>query len=151
MIEASNIAPMVISAMIRQALVKKILVECGSLVNIILKQAYEQTKMEAKDMKPCKTHIHGFNGVAAEVVGFVELPTDLDCSDRTRVRMLPFIVLDVNSPHNALLGLSALVEFRAALVPWCLTLKFTTNRSVGVVHEDRVFGQACYVAELREA
>ena len=84
-------------------------------------------------------------------MGYVGLPVELGSGDRTRVRMLPFVVMDVDSPYNAFLGRPALAAFRAALAPWCLTLKFPTDRGVGVVHGDQVSGRACYVAELREA
>lgn len=34
-------------------------------------------KMEAKDLKPYKVRIYGFNCAAIEAVGFVELPVEL--------------------------------------------------------------------------
>ena len=64
---------------------------------------------------------------------------------------MSFIVLDVHSLYNVFLGRPALEEFKAALAPWCLTLKFSTDKGVGVVHGDQATGRACYVAELREA
>ena len=67
------------------------------------------------------------------------------------MRVLPFIVMDVDSPYNVFLGCPVLVEFRAALAPWCLTLKFSMDKGVSVVHGDQATGRACYVAELREA
>ena len=67
------------------------------------------------------------------------------------MQILPFIVLDVDSPYNVFLSRLALVEFRTALAPWYLTLKFLIDNGVGVVHGDQATGQTCYVAELREA
>ena len=84
-------------------------------------------------------------------MGYVELPVELGEGERRRVRILPFIVLHFDSPYNIFLGRPALVEFRAALAPWCLTLKFPTDSGVGVVHGDQATGRACYAAELREA
>lgn len=65
--------------------------------------------------------------------------------------MLPFIILDVDSPHNAFLSRLALAEFWATLIPWCLTSKFPTDNDVGVLYSDQATGCACYIAELREA
>ena len=79
-------------------------------------------KLEANDLKPCNARIHGFNGAATDAVGYVELPVELGQGERTRVRILPFIVLDVDSPYNVFLGRPALAEFGVALAPWCLTL-----------------------------
>ena len=150
-VEAPMVDPMVISAMISPALVRRILIDCGSSVNIIFKKAYDQMKMEVKDLKPSKARVHGFNGAATDAIGFVELPVELGEGERRRVRILPFIVLDVDSPYNVFLGRPTLAEFRGALAPWCLTLKFPTDNGVGVVHDDQATGRACYAAELREA
>jgi len=103
-VEVPTNDPMVISAMIGLAHIRKVLVDCRSSVNIIFKHSYDQMKMEAKDLKPCKTCIHGFNGASTELVGYVELLLELGSGDCTRVWMLPFIVLDVNSPYNAFVG-----------------------------------------------
>ena len=59
--------------------------------------------------------------------------------------------LDIPSPYNAFLVRPALAEFRVAIAPWCLTLKFPTDHGIGVVQGDQAAGRACYVAELREA
>ena len=61
-------------------------------------------KMETKDLKPSKARIHGFNGATTDAVGYVELPVELGQGERRRVRILPFVVLDVDSPYNVFLG-----------------------------------------------
>ena len=50
-VEASAIDPMVISATIGPAYVKRILIDCGRSINIIFKKAYDQMKMEIKIFK----------------------------------------------------------------------------------------------------
>ena len=129
---------------------KRILVDSGSSVNILFKRAYDQMKMEAADLKPCQSRVHGFNGSATIPTGMVELPVELGVGERRRVRMLQCIVLDIDSPYNAFLGRPALAEFRIAIVPWCLTLKFPTDHGIGIFQGDQATARACYVAELRE-
>ena len=150
-IEAPTIDPLVISAQVGPAWMKRILVDSGSSVNILFKRAYDLMKMEAKDLKPCQSRVHGFNGSATIPTGIVELPVELGIGERRRVRLLQFVVLDIASPYNAFLGRPALAEFRAAIAPWCLTLKFPTDHGIGIVQGDQAAGRACYVAELREA
>ena len=48
---------LVISAMIGPAFVKHIFLNCGCSVNINFKKAYNQMKVEAKDLKPTKARI----------------------------------------------------------------------------------------------
>lgn len=64
-------------------------------------------KMEAKYLKLFQVHIHGYNGVATEAVGYVELPVELSNDDCTIQRMLPFVVMDIESPNTIFMGLPA--------------------------------------------
>lgn len=73
----------------------------------------------------------------------------LEVGNCRRVRIVPFVVLNIYSAYSTFLGRSTLS--RAAIAPWCLTLKFSTKNDVGVVHEDQGLGHECYVVELREA
>ena len=82
-------------------------------------------------------------------MGYIELPVTLGQGEHRRVRMLQFVVLDVDSPYNAFLGRPALAKFRACIAPSCLLLKFPTKAGTGVMRGDQVSGWACYVAELK--
>ena len=86
--------------------------------------------------------IHRSNGLCRVTVTLGE-------GERQRVRILPFVVLDVESPYNAFLGRPALAKFRACIAPWCLLLKLPMEAGVGVVRGDQVAARACYVAELK--
>lgn len=125
--------PLVISAQVGHAWMKKILIDSGSSMNIIFKQANDQMEMEGKDLNPCQLHIHGFDGSANKPIGMVEMPVELETGERWRVRDLQFVVLYIDSSYNAFLGRSTLVEFRAVIASWCLTLKFPTANGVGAV------------------
>lgn len=94
-VEASTIDPLVISAQVGTAWMKRILVDNGSSVNMFVKRAYDQMRMEAKDLKPCQSRIHGFSGNTTVPAGMVELPVELGIGDRRRVWMLQFVVLDI--------------------------------------------------------
>ena len=141
--------PLVITIPIGPATVHKVLVDNGSSVNILFKKAFDQMNLEIKDLKPCQGWIRGFNGASTAPMGYVELPVTLGEGERQRVRILPFVVLDVESPYNAFLGRPALAKFRACIAPWCLLLKFPTEAGIGIVRGDQVAARACYVAELK--
>ena len=105
--------------------------------------------LEIKDLKPCEEWIRGFNGASTAPMGYVELPVTLGEGEHQRVRILPFVVLDIESPYNAFLGRPALAKFRACIAPWFLLLKFPTEAGVGIVRGDQVAARACYIAELK--
>lgn len=47
----------------------------------MFKEAYNQMMLNDQDLKPCKFRILGFNGVATESVGCVDLHVVLDEGD----------------------------------------------------------------------
>lgn len=81
-VETSTIEPLVITTTIGLAIVRKVLVECGSSVNILFKKAYDQMMLEENDLKPCKSRIQRFKGTTAEPIGYVELLMVLGEGDR---------------------------------------------------------------------
>ena len=62
-VEAPTIDPLVISAQVGPAWMKRILVDSGSSVNILFKREYDLMKMEAKDLKPCQSRVQASTGV----------------------------------------------------------------------------------------
>lgn len=71
-VEAPTIDPLVTLAQVDPTWMQRILVDSGSSVNILFKRAYDQMKMEAKDLKPCQSRIHGFNRSATIPTGVVK-------------------------------------------------------------------------------
>ena len=106
---------LVISAMIGPAFVKPIFLNCGCSVNINFKKAYDQRKVEAKVLKPTKARIYGFGEKGTEAVGYVELLVELGDGKRSRIRMILFIVMDIDPPYNAFIGRPAVAVLRATL------------------------------------
>ena len=101
-------------------------------------------------MKPTKARIYGFGGKGTEVVSYVELLVELGVGKRSRIRMILFIVMDIDLPYNAIIGRQAIADFRATLAPWRLTLKFPTDNRIGLEHGDQSADCVCYVTGLRE-
>ena len=141
--------PFVITVPIGPATVHKVLVDNKSSVNILFKKTFDLMNLELKDLKPCEGWICGFNGASTTPMGYVELSVTLGEGEHQRVRILPFVVVGIESPYNAFLGRPALAKFRACIAPWCLLLKFPTEAGIGIVRGDQVAARACYVAELK--
>ena len=82
-VEIPTTDPLVITAQIGAASVQKVLIDSESSVNIIFKAAYDQMKLETKDLKPCRATIHGFNGASSSPVGVIALPMELGEGDQS--------------------------------------------------------------------
>lgn len=63
-VEDPTIDPLVITTTIGSTIVRKVLVDCESSVNILFKTTYDQMLLEGKDLRPCKFWIQGFKGIA---------------------------------------------------------------------------------------
>lgn len=100
-VEAPMIDPLVIIVMIGLAIVWKVLVDCGSSVNMLFKNAYGKILSEVKGLKPCKSQIYRSNGMAIELIGYVELSMLLGEGNCKRMHVGPFLAFDIYSAYNA--------------------------------------------------
>ena len=55
-------------------IVKRVLVDTGSSVNIVYKSSLERMKLSVKDLEPCNQTIYGFSGEGLAPTGSIRLP-----------------------------------------------------------------------------
>ena len=79
------------------------LIDNGSSVNILFKKAFDQMKLETSDLKPCEGWTRGFNSSVTSPLGYLDLSVTLGKRDRRRVKILPFVVMDLKSYYKAFL------------------------------------------------
>ena len=150
-VEAPTIDPLVISAGIGPAIVRRVLVDCGASCNILCKMTFDQMKTPMADVQASSQKIVGFTGETRQPIRTVDLFVELGEGQKKVVRRQTFVIVDEFSAYNAFLGRPTLAAFKAILAPWCLTMKFPTDNGVGVVKGDQNAGRECYLIELREA
>ena len=56
--------PLVVEMQISNMIVKRVLVDTGSSVNILYESSLERMGLSSKDLEPCKQTIYGFSGKA---------------------------------------------------------------------------------------
>ena len=149
-IEAPTIDPLVISAGIGPATVRRILVDCGASCNILFKKTFDQMKIPMADVQASSLKIAGFTGEPKQPIGTIDLIVELGEGLRKVARRQTFIIVEEFSAYNAFLGRPTLAAFKAVLAPWCLTIKFPTDNGIGIIKGDQNVGRECYLAELRE-
>lgn len=72
-----HLDPLVISPIINEFLVQRVLVDTGASVDVIYWGAFKNLKLEEKDLSPNKTQIKGFGQMKIPVVGTITLPVTL--------------------------------------------------------------------------
>ncbi|XP_022858555.1 uncharacterized protein LOC111379427 [Olea europaea var. sylvestris] len=141
---------LVISAIIANFEVKRILVDNGSAANVLSHEALVQMGISVKQLKPVKTHLQGFGGGVITPEGIVELPMTLGSEGRLVTHIVTFEVVRTPMAYNAILGRPLLNKIRAVISTFHLAMKFPTYSGVGVVRGSQTMARQCYVNSVRK-
>ena len=108
-------------------MVKRVLVDTGSSVNIMYKSTLERMKLSVKDLEPCNQTIYGFSGEGLAPAGMIKIPVTMGSAPASRTLLSTFVVVDCPSAYNAIIGRPILVDLRAVISMWHLAMKFPTD------------------------
>ncbi|KAL2228727.1 UNVERIFIED_CONTAM: hypothetical protein Sindi_1852400 [Sesamum indicum] len=143
--------PMVVKLDIAHFVVHKVLIDNGSLADIILKDVLEKMGLENARLEPVRTPLVGFGGSEIASLGTLDLPVSMGDEPRRKTLMFKFLVVDTPFAYNVILGRPALNSFRAVVSTYHLNMKFPTNAGVGEVMCDQEEARKCYNLSLKRA
>ena len=95
---------LVMDVQIANMMVKMVLVDTGSSVNILYKSSLERMKLSVKDLEPCNQTIYGFSGEGLAPTGSIRLQVTAGTAPVNRTLLTTFIVVDCPSTYNAIIG-----------------------------------------------
>jgi hypothetical protein len=114
---------MVISCAIKGFLVHNVLVDTGSVADIIFAKAFRQMQ-EPEDKIHDATHpLGGFGGRQIVALGKITMPVTFGFVHNTRTEQVVFDIVDMEYPYNAIIGRGTLSAFEAILHPTYLCMK----------------------------
>ena len=122
---------LVITPVIGNSLVKRVLVDNGASVDILLHEAFLKMSYYDSQLTSSNMPIYGFNGVESKIEGIIQLPTTMGQEPREATQMLNFLVIKASSTYNAILGRTGLHAFKAIASTYHLKMKFPTRSGVG--------------------
>ena len=96
--------PLVIKTIVANKTIHKVLVDNGSLTDIIFASAFHKMGIGREKLEPVNTSLRGFSGERVPPLGSVQLVLtvgDPPCQATTTVR---FLIVDAPSAYNMLLG-----------------------------------------------
>ncbi|XP_022853969.1 uncharacterized protein LOC111375383 [Olea europaea var. sylvestris] len=128
---------LVISAIVANFEVKRILVDNGSAANILSQEAFANMGISSQQLKAVKTPLQGFGGGVITLEGVVELPLTLGSDQKQITEMTTFQVVRVSMAYNAILGRPLLNKIKAIVSTFHLAMKFPTSNGVGIVRGDQ--------------
>nr|XP_017221323.1 PREDICTED: uncharacterized protein LOC108198053 [Daucus carota subsp. sativus] len=141
--------PLVITLVIGNSSIKRVLVDNGASVDILFYDAYQKMGYADSQLTPSNMPIYGFNGVESKIEGMIQLPVTMGAEPRQATYMLNFMVIKASSTYNAILGRTGMHAFKAIASTYHLKIKFPTRNGVGEEKGDQKKARSCYVAALK--
>ena len=125
--------PLVVCAVVANKTFHRVLVDNGSLANIIFASAFDKMGIGRENLDPVNTHLWGFSGEKVLPLGSIQLVLTLGeppCQATTTTR---FLIVDAPSAYNMLLGRPSLNAIKAIPSAYHMMIKFPTISGVGMV------------------
>ncbi|GAV71738.1 hypothetical protein CFOL_v3_15228 [Cephalotus follicularis] len=136
--------PTVVTLMVELFTMKRILIDSGSLADILYKHTFDQLRIPVDQLKPMKTPLVGFAGEMVNPLGSIDLSVIAGTAPRQTQVQITFLVVDTPSPYNAIIGRPGLNLIEAIVSTRHLLIKFLTRFGVGEARGDQQVARQCY-------
>ena len=121
----------VITLLIADYTTRRVLVDNGSLVDILYYPAFQQMWLGRDQLRPVCSPLVGFGGMKVQPVGTITLPVVVGSYLQQIAKEVNFFVVDCSSSYNAIIGRSTLNRWKAVTSTYHLSVKFPTEYGVG--------------------
>jgi len=115
---------MVITVELDNYTVKKVLIDQGSSVDILYWTTYQKLQLPTNAMIPYDEPIYGFSGEKVSTCGYIDLHTVFRDGTQTKTIPIRFLVVDVPTSYNVLLGQPSLNTLGVVVSMPHLAMKF---------------------------
>ena len=123
-----------------------------SSVNIMYMTAYQQLRLEPKQLRPFKSPLVSFSGNRIYLKGIILLSVTAGTHPAQVTKQVDFFffffIFDCPSSYNVILGRPTLNRLKAATSTYCLKVKFPTPHRIREIHGDQLLTRECYQAVL---
>ena len=126
----------------------RVLVDNGSLVDIVYYPTFQQMGIDRKRLIPTNASLVGFRGTKVLPLGAIILSVVVGDYPQHITKDVTFLVVDCSSAYNVILGQPILNSWKAVTSTYHLMIKFPTNYRVGELQGNQVAACECYVAMM---
>ena len=138
----------VITLLIADYTVRRVLVDNGSSADILYYPAFQKINLGRDQLRPMHSPLVGFGGMKVQPVGTISLPVVMGAYPQQVTRNVNFLVVDCSSSYNAIIGRLTLNSWKAITSAYLLSVKFPMEYGVGEVQGDQLAARECYLAML---
>ncbi|XP_021773374.1 uncharacterized protein LOC110737322 [Chenopodium quinoa] len=128
--------PLVLITKINGADSKRVLVDGGISANVLFMKAFNEMKIGRQYLTPVSYPVIGFNGSTVRPEGSIVLPVRMGDGPKARDMMAEFLVVDVSSAYNAIIGRLIIHDVQAVVSTYHLTIAYVSN--LGAVEKNPV-------------
>ncbi|XP_024016544.1 uncharacterized protein LOC112089913 [Eutrema salsugineum] len=136
---------LVVELLLDDVEVSRILIDTGSSVNIIFKDAPDQLDIPSDKIEPFIEPLTGFDGERCMTVGTVKIPIYL----AGVAKIIQFLILDKPAIYNAILGTPWLHAMKTVASTYHQCLKFPTLDGVYTLRGNQAVARSCYIHECK--
>ena len=139
---------LVITITIVGFITRRVLIDNGSLTDIIYLPAYQQMKIDKERLRPIDIPLVGFTGDKVRPSGVVSLVIEAGTYPKQVTASIEFLVVDCPSTYNVIIGRPTLNKLRAVTSTYHLLVQFPTEHDIGELKRDQAAARECYFASL---
>ncbi|KAL5580697.1 hypothetical protein UlMin_013139 [Ulmus minor] len=136
---------LVISLLVANCKIKRILVDNGSSTNVLFLTALKEMKIDESNIRRCATVLVGFSGEQKFTVGDIALPVYAGGINLN----VNFIVLDSPSAYNMILGRPWIHKMRAVPSTFHQVVRFPTKWGIKEIKGEQSISRECYRNTLK--
>ncbi|XP_015949652.1 uncharacterized protein LOC107474542 [Arachis duranensis] len=139
---------MVITVILANANLHRTLVDQGSSADILFKSTFDKLGLQDKELKAYPNSLFGLGDTPIQPLGYISLHTTLEKGTRSRTLNTDYIVVNVSSAYNALIGRTILNQLAAVVSTPYLCMKFPTLEGIATIKRDQKLARRCYNESL---
>ena len=121
----------IITLLITNYTTRKMLVDNGSLIDILYYPVFQQMRLGRDQIRPVSSPLVGFGGMKVQPVGTVTLLMVVGAYPQQITKEVNFLVVDCSSSYNAIIGRPNLNGWKAVTSTYHLSIKFPIKYEVG--------------------
>ncbi|XP_021765497.1 uncharacterized protein LOC110730025 [Chenopodium quinoa] len=138
--------PLVLILTANGADIKRALVDGGSSANILFARAFDAMRIGRKYLTPVSYPVISFNGSTVRPEGSIVLQVRMGEGPAVRDVMAEFLVIDVSSAYNAIVGRPLIHDMQAVVSTYHLTMVYVSNAGTTErVRGSQTMARECYV------
>ncbi|XP_066324049.1 uncharacterized protein [Miscanthus floridulus] len=120
---------MVIRANIAGWEINRVLIDSGSLADIIFVNAFDQMKLSRTKLQPSDSPLIHFRGKKIDALGKISLPVSFEGQENARTEYVTFDVVDLYYPYNSIFARGFANKFSVAIHMGYLCMTITIHGS----------------------